>query len=199
MKFRNFFTFVFLLLTTLLYAQQGTDTIEYSLNTRLNVGGGSIAPFLSTANQHDRYSTSPNSLSVWGTAHKGLKMTRTFDYGFGLELDGNVSKSDNRLFPGEYYVQGKAYFLNMYVGSKREVFGNQDAELSSGGMIWSQNSRPMPKISIETNGYLDVPYTKGYLAVKGGLSHGWFDENLGIRTYCFIISMHTLKLEGHFR
>jgi hypothetical protein len=34
----------------------------------------------------------------------------------------------------------------------------------------------MPKLTIESDGYIAVPYTKGYLEVKGGLSHGWFEN-----------------------
>src|ERR1035437_5397730 len=144
--------------TKILNAQQPADTIKYNFNTRLSGGSGKNAPFLSTANQYDRYSFAPNSLTVWGTAHKEIKNRRNFDYGFGLELDGNAAQRETRFFADEYYIQGKMYFLNMYIGAKQEIFGNQDPELSSGGMLWSQNSRPIPKISIETNGYIDVPY-----------------------------------------
>ena len=174
MRIRHYTTLLFLLFSVILQAQN--DTINYSLNTRLNMGTGRYAPFLSTANQYDRFSLKPNTLSVWGTLNKAIKKSKDFDYGFGLELDGNTSIHENRFFPGEVYVQGKMYFLNVYAGMKQQVFGNQDEELSSGGMLWSQNSRPMPKIAIESNGYLPIPYTHGYVEVKGGLSHGWFND-----------------------
>lgn len=153
------------------------DTINYSLNSRINGGTGSYAPFLSTANQYDRFVFSPNSLTMWSTLHKEIKSTNRIDYGFGLELDGNASENENRFFAGELYVLGKFHFLNIYVGRKQEVFGNQDVEFSSGGMLWSKNSRPMPEIALESNRYIHVPYTKGYVEVKGGLSHGWFDHS----------------------
>ncbi len=177
MKIKYLQTLQFLLATVLLQAQNRNDTINYSLNTRFNGGTGTYAPFLSTANQYDRFSFSPNSLTVWGALHKEIKTKNTFDYGFGTEFDGNLSGNENRFFPGELYVQGKLYFLNVYAGRKQELFGNQDAELSGGGMLWSQNSRPMNKIAIESNEYVAVPYTKGYLEVKGGLSQGWFDHS----------------------
>jgi Capsule assembly protein Wzi len=177
MQLKRFFLFFFLLEAVLLHSQIPSDTVNFSIDARLNAGKGLIAPFLSTANQYDRHSLTPNSLSIWGTLHKDFDERAKFDYAFGMEMDANISKSEKRLFPGELYVQGKAYFFNAFVGMKREVFGNQDPELSSGGLIWSQNSRPMPKIAIESNGYLDVPFTKGYVEVKGGLSHGWFTDN----------------------
>ena len=177
MKIRRILTLIFLTAAIQLQAQNNSDTIEYSLNARINAGGGSYAPFLSVVNQYDRHSITPNSISAWGTVNKNIKASRSFDYGFGMEMDANLSKTEKRFFPGELYVQGKAYFINAYAGMKREVFGNQDPELSSGGMLWSQNSRPMPKIAIESNGFIPVPFTKGYLEVKGGLSHGWFTDS----------------------
>ena len=174
-------------------AQTRSDTINYSLNTRLMTGRGTHASFLSTANQYDRYSFAPNSLTLWGTLHKNASARNKYDYGFGLELDGNISKSENRFFPNELYVQGKAGFLNLYAGYKQQVFGNQDAELSSGGMLWSQNSRPMLKITLETIGYITVPHTKGYLEIKGGLSHGWLNDDPGYKS----LLMH--HKYGYFR
>jgi len=176
MQIRYFQTLILLLASVLLQAQSQHDSVRYTMNVRFNGGIGTYAPFLSTTNQYDRFDISPNSLAVWGTMHKEVRKLKTFDYGFGVELDGNISTTRNRFFPGEFYAQGKMYFLNVYAGSKRQVFGNQDEELSSGGMLWSQNSRPMPKLAIESNGYVAVPYSKGYLEIKGGLSHGWFEN-----------------------
>ena len=176
MQIRYFQTLILLLASVLIQAQSQPDSVRYTINARFNGGTGTYAPFLSTTNQYDRFDISPNSLAVWGTMHKEVKNLKTFDYGFGVELDGNISTTRNRFFPGELYAQGKMYFLNVYAGSKRQVFGNQDEELSSGGMLWSQNSRAMPKLTIESNGFVTIPYTKGFLEVKGGLTHGWFDN-----------------------
>lgn len=183
----------FLLLVVVAKAQTKSDSISYSLNTRAMTGNGTYASFLSTANQYDRYSFAPNSLTLWGTLCKTVDRRNKFDYGFGMELDGNISKPENRFFANELYVQGKAFFLNVYAGYKQQVFGNQDAELSSGGMLWSRNSRPMPKITIESDGYIPVPHTKGFVEVKGGLSHGWLNDNPGYKN----LLMH--HKYGYFR
>jgi len=190
--------FLFLIIPFLSISQNVNDTINYSLNIHFNGGTGSFAPFLSTANQYDRFSFSPNSLTGWGTLHKEIRSEKKLDYGFGLELDGNLSTKGNRLFPGELYAQGKFYFLNIYAGYKQRVFGNQDAKLSSGGMLWSQNSRALPKIAIETNGYIMVPYTKGYLEVKGGLSQGWFNNTNAIKNLLLHHKYGYFRLGGSF-
>jgi len=170
--------FLILLLTltgfTTLGAQQRADTIEYSLNAFFNGGTGHYAPFLSTVNQFDRYSITPNGFSTWGTLHKAS--VRTFDYGFGAEVSANLTPTENRLFPGELYVEGKIGPFLAVLGMKREVFGNQDAELSSGGLLYSQNSRPIPALTFETNGWVDVPFLNGYLEFSGGMANGKFTD-----------------------
>jgi len=157
-----------------LQAQQRQDTLEYSLNARITPGFGKYAPFLSTVNQYDRHSLTPNSLSTWGTLHKIA--TRKVDYGFGMELNANLSPTENRLFPGELYLEGKIGHFLANVGMKRETTGNQDAELSSGGLIGSRNSRPFPALTLETDGWVDVPFTKGFLEFNGGMANGWFSD-----------------------
>jgi len=177
MRNKILLTAVFFLETLLIQSQISKDTISYSLNTRLAPGFGEYAPFLSTANQYDRHSISPNSISIWGDIHKKLNTDATFDYGFGTELNTTFSKTESRFFPGELYLEGKAYFMKATFGMKRRIYSNEDPELSSGGMLWSRNSRPMPGISIESTDYLNVPFTHGYIEVKGGLTHGWFSDS----------------------
>jgi hypothetical protein len=198
MKLKHYQILIFLLIPALLQAKNQDDSIKYTINTRFNGGTGSYAPFLSTANQFDRFDITPNSLAVWGTLHKEIKKLKTFDYGFGVELDGNISRTRSRLFPGELYAEGKIYFLNVFAGFKQQVFGNQDEELSSGGMLWSQNSRPIPKLAIESNGYIAVPYTKGYLEMKSGLSHGWFENEKDLNGLLLHHKYVYIRLGGSF-
>jgi len=179
-------------------AQTKNDTISYSLNSQIMAGNGTYASFLSTANQYDRFCFAPNSLTIWGMLHKNVNRLKELDYGFGMELDGNVSKSENRFFPNELYIQGKYLFMNLYVGMKQQMFGNQDKELSSGGMLWSQNSRPMPKITIESDGYIKIPYTKGFLEVKGSISHGWLNDNSGYKNLLMHHKYGYFRLGGHW-
>jgi len=197
MRTRYYIIIFFLLETFLLQAQIRTDTVDYSLNARINPGFGEYAPFLSSANQFDRHSIQPNSLSLWGTVHKTMD-DAPFDYGYGAELDANVSKSENRFFPGELYMEGKVYFLKVTLGMKRRIYGNQDPDLSSGGMIWSGNSRPFPGISIESNDYIDVPFTKGRVEVKGGITHGWFTDSTVTRNTLLHHKYAYIRLGGSF-
>jgi len=163
--------------TTTLSAQRDSSLLDYDLNLRSTVGLGKQAPFLSTANQWDRFSFTPNSLALWGTVHKHLKEHSAFDYGFGAEFDANISPTETRIFPGELYVDAKAGPFVFTAGRKQAIYGNQDPLLSSGGMLWSRNARPMPRLSLESFGYIPVPFTHRFVEVKGGITHGWFIDS----------------------
>lgn len=160
-----------------LSAQTDSSLVEYNINLLSNVGIGKQAPFLSTANQWDRHSFSPNSLTLWGTIHKRLKAHSVFDYGFGAELTTNLSVAETRFFPDELYIDAKVGPFVFTAGRKQAVYGNQDPILSSGGMLWSRNARPMPRLSLESFGYIPVPFTHQFVEVKGGITHGWFIDS----------------------
>lgn len=171
---KRFLILLLSLASTSLWAQHA-DTVSFSLNARLNPGIGTYAPFLSTVNQYDRHSFTPNSLSTWGTLHK--TSVKRFDYGFGAEINANLSPTEHRLFPGELYAEGKVGPFLAILGMKRELFGNQDPLLSSGGLIASQNSRPIPAFTLETNGWVTVPFTKGSIEFLGGMANGKFTDH----------------------
>jgi hypothetical protein len=66
--------------------------------------------------------------------------------------------------------------LNSFVlqaGVKEEHFGIQDNELSTGNYLFSGNARPLPELSLFTRDYLTIPFTRQFLELKAGISHGW--------------------------
>lgn len=167
----------------LLDTDYGVDSARLVIEggTRFTPGNGKNAPFLSTANEWDRYASGTNGLSGWAGLSKGLERKRVFDYAYGAEIDLQESSAGFKWFPSEAYVQGKLAVINIFAGLKKSIYGNQDAELSSGGLIWSKNARPVPRIAIESNDFVKVPFTYGLLELKGGISHGWFTDTCAVK------------------
>jgi len=65
--------------------------------------------------------------------------------------------------------------LQLTAGRWRQSVGMVQEGLSAGPTIWSTNSRPMPKIKIETVDFVALPLTRDWLSVRAGLAHGWFE------------------------
>src|SRR4030042_747195 len=149
---------------------------DYSIETGAILSAGKQTPFWLMSNQYGLIT--PDKFNAW--IRLGLKTNlsddRNLDYDYGLDIIDRQSNT-NKLYLHQAYLRLKFYFVNFQAGSMEEKFGNQDSSLSSGGLLWSGNARPMPKVTMLIPDYTPVPFTKGYLEFKGGISHGWFGDN----------------------
>jgi len=141
-------------------------------------GGGKQLPFWLLANQYGKYDTEKAAiLSTVGIFGKGDGIGK-WDFQYGMEGIGRINQGSATGWLHQAF--GKAEyrkFLRIQAGVWEETFGNQYTPLSSGSIIWSQNARPMPKVEMGSAGFIDVPFTKGILQVKGALAHGWFEKD----------------------
>lgn len=140
------------------------------------IGSGDTKPFWNVSNQYGRYSLEPFE-GVTGLKVVSKDSSDTFFHvDYGLEVFGRYNGNPG-FFLQQGYAQVRTPFLLFRAGMKEgEAIGSQDSLLSIGSTVWSRNARPMPKLVIATPGYIDVPYTKGYVEVNGSLAHGWFEE-----------------------
>lgn len=149
---------------------------SYLIETGAVISGGDHSPFWLTSNQYGLVTTNTTNEWIRAGIKSELSTSKEIDYDYGIFIADRYGKS-NKLFLQQAYARMKLYFANFQVGIIEEKFGNQDSILSSGGLLWSGNARPFPKISINIPYYTPVPFTNGYLELKGGLSHGWFGDN----------------------
>ncbi len=87
------------------------------------------------------------------------------------------NESKNSVYFHELYAKARFSVFDLIIGSREEHLGNQDSTLSCGGILFSQNTRPMPKITLGIEHFTPVPFTKGFLEIKGALTHGYFTDN----------------------
>ncbi len=148
---------------------------SYILESGASLSSGRQSPFWFVCNQFGKQSVNNASgfLSAQITAHEDT--SKKIDYTYGLELFDRVD-GENKFWLHQAYFRVRMQFLYLRVGKCEESYGNQDSILSSGSALWSKNPRPMPKIVIGTNDFVNVPFTKGYLKFNGLLAHGWFGE-----------------------
>ncbi|TLV01585.1 capsule assembly Wzi family protein [Dyadobacter luticola] len=73
----------------------------------------------------------------------------------------------------------------LYVGRRKELMGLGDSTLTSGFYSGSGNALPIPKIQIGTIGFTPLKFTKSFLAIHAGFSHGWFNTDYldGVRLH----------------
>ena len=159
--------------------------IKYTAEAGTIISTNGETPFWLRANQ---YGIVPNQSPIFtlrGSVSSDYKKAITkedqyklskFDWGYGLNIVGNVGKENQFLIP-EAYVKAKYGVFEIYAGRRKEIFGLVDSTLSSGSYIWSGNALPMPKIQISNPNFVPLPFTKGFLSFKGTYAHGWFENS----------------------
>jgi len=168
---------VFLFVINSVYAQ--SDTIKYDVSVSGVTSSGSYSPFWLQSNQYGKISSSPSSAELLIGVNKEYgNQSKLFDYGFKANMLLQTDKSHTKIYFHELYAKARFSVFDMAIGFREEQFGNQDSTLSGGGLLFSKNTRPMPKISIGIERFTTVPFTFNFLEIKGGLSHGWFTDNI---------------------
>lgn len=160
--------------------------------------GAGEKPFWNVANQYGKYGTIPfeglAGLKIEGIDRSGSLIS--FDY--GVEIYDRYG-AENAFMIHQGYVEVKTPLLTFRAGMKEERIGNQDSLLTLGGSVWSANARPMPKLVLSTPGYVDVPFTRGYVEVNGSLAHGWFGEDRYVKDVYMHQKHAHVRFGGDFR
>ena len=173
-----FFLKIFFFLSLIAFPQ--TDTIMYEAGFTDIASSGEFAPFWLHHNQYGKIASSPMSGTIWGAIAKEFdKPHRLFDYGFKAHaLVRYDSNKNSAVFFHQLYAKARFSVFNLMVGSGEQHFGNQDSTLSSGGLLFSKNTRPMPEISAGIERFTPLPFTGGFLEIKGSIRHGWNTDNI---------------------
>jgi len=172
-----FNSILFILVPFLLSAQN--DTVKYDVSVLGVASTGAYSPFWLNSRQYGKISDSPFSTALLAGIYKDFDAKKTLlNYGFKANALLQIDNDQSNVFFHELYA--KAQLLSVFdlvVGAREEHLGNQDSTLSSGGLLFSKNSRPMPKVTVGIEHFTAVPFTFGYLQIKGALAHGWFTDN----------------------
>ena len=80
------------------------------------------------------------------------------------------------LFLPELYAGVSGRLVRLWVGRRAYEIGETAGRLSMGSLDTGLNATPLPKVVVETPGFLPVPWTRGHLEIRGYLAHGWFDD-----------------------
>jgi hypothetical protein len=165
---------------------QQTNYVDSTANFLEITGLGSTnthTPFWIQANQ---YGTVPVDGPA-GTARISLEnywpissasdnsATNVWRAGGGVEAVAIFNKNKKLLFP-QAYASLRFKNWELFVGRKKQFVGLADSTLGTGSYAWSTNAMPIPKISLGTNGYVAVPFTKGWISFNAFYSDGFFEK-----------------------
>ena len=159
--------FLFIGKNTML-AQQLSSFVEYgaALHT------GDNTPLWQVSNQQGLTSLDNNTYIRGGISYKHQLGKRKFEE--ALDLVAAAGFSTTSFIVQQAYVDIRYKWFGFFAGSWEQNSPLLNQELSSGGMTWSGNARPIPQVQIGIPEYVQL---LPRLGLKGEISYGWFTDN----------------------
>ncbi|NDW12964.1 hypothetical protein D0T50_08670 [Bacteroides sp. 214] len=156
-----------LLLKTITLFSQVLSSVEYGATLHT----GDNTPLWHTANQHGLSSIKNNTYirgSVFYEKERG-----DWNYQSGLDLVAAAGFTSTFVLQ-QAFVDVTYKKWGVSVGNKESTQPLLNEQLSSGGLIWSGNARPIPQVRV---GILDYVRLSDWIRFKAELSYGWFTDN----------------------
>lgn len=176
-------------------AQQ--DTVQYEVGIQSVLSSGKTAPFWIHTGHYGHVPIEKNSLSVEiGVLKNYQHPNRLFDYSVGASAHVDGVGNSVHVDLHELFINTRLWIVNLNVGSRTKQHGNQDETLSSGGLLFSNNAEPIPTIFLGIEDFTPLIFKSGFLEVKGGLSHGWFMDDVYVQNMLFQHKYAYLRLGG---
>ncbi|MCP9612786.1 capsule assembly Wzi family protein [Coprobacter tertius] len=176
MKFRGLYLlFVFLYLSFFTYAQF-TKGLNYSVETGINFSGGEYTPFWLVSNKQGLSSVIKNNGYIRAGLFRQFEKNKDFSYAMGIDLAGAYNFT-SAFIVQQAYVDLKYKVLNLSIGSKERNGELKNPFLSTGGLTFSGNARPIPQVRLEFPDYVAFPWTHEWFFIKGHVAYGLFTDD----------------------
>lgn len=180
--------------------------IEYSAEAIVNAGGGRFAPYYISSNRHGILTQNADAL-VRGQLRHVLDTGSRFSYGYGIDLVGGwesstdylhfadgkpteISRHPSRVWIQQLYGEIKYRGVFLTAGMKEHGSGMLNNSLSSGDLVESGNSRPIPEVRAGFIDFRNIPFTDGWLQIQGEISYGKYTDNKWMREHYNYMDYH---------
>ena len=175
-KIQLFFLLLFLFSIIRQTIAQTTSKTEYAIETGVTSGRGTYAPLWLTANRQGLSSVNTESGYLRAGISHSVPLNKQFTFRTGLDL-ATAYNFTSSFVVQQAYADLSYRWMNLSVGSKERLPELKNPKLSSGGMVESNNARPIPQIRLEVPDYVAIPGTGNRLHLKGHVAFGRFTDD----------------------
>ena len=146
--------------------------LEYKAEAQISVSDGKT-PLWLNANKHGLSSLESTNGYIRAAVQRPLQMDSIRHWGIGYGVDVAVPFN----YTSSVVVQqayGELRWLHgvLTVGAKEFPMQLKNNQLSSGSQTLGINARPVPQVRLALPDYWVVPFTKGWVRLKGHVAYG---------------------------
>ena len=150
-------------------AQDNLDATTYRAEVAGSVATGDYTPFWMTSNRYGIVPLDANNGYLKAGVFHQQHLGKHFRWSAGMDYVVAVPRYKN-VYVQQLYGELGYRCLELSVGSKERYDSILDPELSTGDIIYSNNSRPLQEVRLSVPRFTVVPLTKGWLQFKGHFS-----------------------------
>ena len=147
-------------------AQELTTFVECGATVHV----GDYTPLWQVSNRHGLSSIKDNTYIRGGIFYN--KMFRSWKADAGIDLAAATGLSSD-FFIQQAYADIRYKWIGLWAGNREISTDLLNQQLSSGGLVWSGNARPIPQICI---GILDYVHLAPKVQFKAQVAYGWFTD-----------------------
>lgn len=187
-------------LSCLLTAVPLSLTAQYQINYEGSLtavgSSGDFAPYYINSLKHGRFSQG-RTLLAEAKAWRPMETDKRFTYGFGVDVIADAtSKVEYERYdvdtdtwhtrgerPSALWLQqlyGEIRYRGVFLQAGLKEHGSMllNQRLSSGDLVESGNTRPMPEVRIGFADFQDIPLTNGWVQIQGEINYArMLDDN----------------------
>lgn len=170
------FSLLFIVLPFVIHAQRMSDGIEYMYESQVSVSNHKT-PLWLNANKHGLSSLDKSNGYLRAMVKRDISRDdeRTVGFGYGLDFALPYNYSTNVAIQ-QLYAEVRYKRMTFSLGSKCHPMELKNQRISSGSQALGINARPVPQLRIALDEYYTLPFTRGWLSVKGHLSYGYMTD-----------------------
>ncbi|MDR3267118.1 MAG: capsule assembly Wzi family protein [Tannerella sp.] len=161
------FSFVFLP-----FFSQTKDT--YSAEIFGSVATGENTPFWILNQKWGIVPLDANNLYVRGGVFHEQTFNDNWSFDAGIDIVGATSSAYGNPWIQQLYGRMKWKIWRLDIGSREDYTSFLNPRLSSGDFVKSNNARPIPEIKGSIPEFIQIPYTKGNMYIKGDFAIGYY-------------------------
>lgn len=149
------------------------DGLRYEVSMQGSATSGNSTPLWLNANKHGLSSLDRQNGYVRAALKRPLETdsARRFGIGYAVDLAAAVNYTSNFIVQ-QAYVEGRWLKGVLTIGSKEYPMELKNQRLSSGSQTLGINARPIPQVRIALPDYWNIPFTDGWVGIKGHIAFG---------------------------
>lgn len=153
------------------------DGVTYKVEAAATASSGDFAPLWLTANRHGLSSVEPCSGYLRAAVERPIETDSCHSWrvGYGADLVAAAGHT-SYAFPHQLYAEVEWRMLRLELGQKERSLPLMNDELSTGGMTFSRNARPVPQIRAGIPNWTNISGRSHFLAIRGHAAYGMLTD-----------------------